>query len=75
MDGKEMFQGLQDAFLALDKVRERASEDLVEAANKALGAKAFKYARFARDSGAIEIHLVARIPCENPSDFWDGLVS
>jgi hypothetical protein len=70
MDGKEMAQGLQDAFLALDKTRELATEELVKAANQALGADLFKYVSFNRHSKGIDIHLTARIPCED-TGFYD----
>jgi hypothetical protein len=64
---------LANAFIALDKLRNRLSNELIKAANQALGADLFKYVGFRRLSQGIHIDLSAVIPCENPSAFFDGI--
>jgi hypothetical protein len=70
--GKETVQNLTDTFMALDKARERMTEDLVKAANRALGADLFVGAGYSRHITGVDIQLTARIPLENPLGFWDA---
>jgi hypothetical protein len=73
MEGKETINAVAGAFSALDKARKDAEVELVNAANQALGAELFQYVSFSRDMHRITINLQARIPCNNPGFWEDGL--
>ena len=69
---EQKVQEVSGAFTALDKARSQFTEELIKAANQALGMELFIRGGYVRHVQGVDISLTARIPCEYPSSFYDG---